>query len=172
MCGCGASRFLRPGPKAHCLGWSPFGSVSTAGPRSPPGRSVWVFLNRGRFAAKTPADDYWILLDFLGFSRPNLDLSMGYSGFSTILFSCALPGGRQKRDMLLATGKRGYPCGKLNSFSVFLQYNMVQDVSVSAAPIARCATGRTYQRKHQRAAYGLISSCRIPGRVYAPRRLP
>ena len=43
-------------------------------------RLIWVLLARGRFAAKTPAHDYWILLDFLGkFSRPNGDLSMGYA---------------------------------------------------------------------------------------------
>jgi hypothetical protein len=41
------------------------------------GRSVWVFLARGHFAAKTPVYEGWISLDFLGFSRPNRDLSMG-----------------------------------------------------------------------------------------------
>jgi hypothetical protein len=35
-------------------------------------------LDRGRFAAKTPIDGRWISLDFLGFSRQNLDFSMGY----------------------------------------------------------------------------------------------
>jgi hypothetical protein len=29
------------------------------------GRSVWVFLARGRFAAKTPARERWIVLDSL-----------------------------------------------------------------------------------------------------------
>jgi hypothetical protein len=33
---------------------------------------------------------YWISLDFLGFSRPNLDLSMGYTRFSAEGFFCAL----------------------------------------------------------------------------------
>jgi hypothetical protein len=46
--------------------------------RERPGQSIWVFLAPGRFAAKTPIHGYWIFLDFLGFSRPNLDLSMGY----------------------------------------------------------------------------------------------
>jgi hypothetical protein len=36
------------------------------------------FLGRSHFAAKTPVYGYWITLDFLGFSRPNRDLSMGY----------------------------------------------------------------------------------------------
>jgi hypothetical protein len=44
--------------------------------------SIWVFLARGRFAAKSLALTYWNLLDFLGFSRPNRDISMGYAGFS------------------------------------------------------------------------------------------
>ena len=37
------------------------------------------FLGGSPFAAKTPADEGWIYLGFLGFSRPNLDLSMGYA---------------------------------------------------------------------------------------------
>jgi hypothetical protein len=45
-------------------------------------RSIWVFSGRGRLAVKTPIYDYWIFLDFLGFSRPNRDFSMGYAGFS------------------------------------------------------------------------------------------
>ena len=32
---------------------------------------VWFFLARGRSAAKDPVYEPWILLDFLGFSRPN-----------------------------------------------------------------------------------------------------
>jgi hypothetical protein len=37
------------------------------------------FLGPRRFAAKTIADRGWKSLDFLGFSRPNRDLSMGYT---------------------------------------------------------------------------------------------
>ena len=36
---------------------------------------------------KTPNYGAWILLDFLGFSRPNRDLSIGYKGFSVKNFS-------------------------------------------------------------------------------------
>jgi hypothetical protein len=36
-------------------------------------------LERGRFAAKTADYEGWISLDFLGFSRPNRDFSMGYA---------------------------------------------------------------------------------------------
>jgi hypothetical protein len=59
----------------------------SSGPRRWSGRSVWVFLARGRFAAKTPARECWISLDFLGFSRPNRDFSMGYADFSAKNFS-------------------------------------------------------------------------------------
>jgi hypothetical protein len=58
------------------FGWSRFGSFSAADRTLI--RSTWVFLARGRFAAKTPVYEGWISLDFLGFSRPNLDFSMGY----------------------------------------------------------------------------------------------
>ena len=39
---------------------------------------IWVSLACRRFAAKTPDFGGWISLDFLGFSRPNRDFSMGY----------------------------------------------------------------------------------------------
>jgi hypothetical protein len=38
-------------------------------------------LADGPFAAKTPDYERWILLDFLGFSRANLALSMSYEDF-------------------------------------------------------------------------------------------
>jgi hypothetical protein len=44
------------------------------------GGSVWDFSARGCFALKTPDHGGCIFLDFLGFSRPNRDLSMGYMG--------------------------------------------------------------------------------------------
>jgi hypothetical protein len=47
-------------------------------------------LARAGFAAETAFEPYWILLDFLGFSRPNRDLSMGCTGFSLKKFSRAL----------------------------------------------------------------------------------
>jgi hypothetical protein len=46
-----------------------------------------VFLGPRRFVAKTPAYKGWIILDFLGFSRPNRDFSMGYTDFSEENFS-------------------------------------------------------------------------------------
>jgi hypothetical protein len=49
------------------------------------------FLGVGCFAAKIPVFAYWIPLDFLGFSRQNLDFSMGYAGFSRKKFFTALP---------------------------------------------------------------------------------
>jgi hypothetical protein len=46
-----------------------------------------VFLGPGRFAAKSPAYERLISLDFLGFSRPKQDLSMGYEGQMRKVFS-------------------------------------------------------------------------------------
>jgi hypothetical protein len=48
------------------------------------------FLGGRRFALKTPENKGWILLDFLGFSRPNRAFSMGYAGFSADKISRAL----------------------------------------------------------------------------------
>jgi hypothetical protein len=43
-------------------------------------RSIHLdFLGRSPFAVKTPVRTCWISLDFLGFSRTNLDFSMGYA---------------------------------------------------------------------------------------------
>jgi hypothetical protein len=43
--------------------------------------TIWVFLGPSPFAAKALAYEGWIVLDFLGFSRQDLDLSMGYVAF-------------------------------------------------------------------------------------------
>jgi hypothetical protein len=51
------------------------------------GPAHWNFLDRACFALKTPDLGGWISLDFLGFSRPNRDLSVGYTGFSLKSFS-------------------------------------------------------------------------------------
>jgi hypothetical protein len=37
------------------------------------------FLGPSLFRSENPDSGGWIVLDFLGFSRPNLDLSMGYT---------------------------------------------------------------------------------------------
>jgi hypothetical protein len=60
------------------FGRNRFGSVSAAGRDIGP-VDAWVFLAPGRFAAKTPVHEPWIVLDFLGFFRPNPDFSMGYA---------------------------------------------------------------------------------------------
>jgi hypothetical protein len=49
------------------------------------------FLGGRPFVAKTPDYRGWICLDFLGFSRPNLDLSMGYVEKAWKIFSRASP---------------------------------------------------------------------------------
>jgi hypothetical protein len=86
---------------------------------------VCVFLARGLFVTKIPVRRYWIRLDFLGFSRPNRDLSMGYTGFSLTEISRTLG----HADGSAGTGACGrgradaQDCswGKLNLISDFLQ---------------------------------------------------
>jgi hypothetical protein len=51
------------------------------------------FLGSSPFRRKSPDLEHWIVLDFLGFSRPNRDFSTGYAGFSREDFSRALPAG-------------------------------------------------------------------------------
>jgi len=66
-------------------------AILSARPPAAPGRVRLDFLGAHPFAAKTSGYEPWIFLDFLGFSRPNLDLSMGYADFSPARFSRALP---------------------------------------------------------------------------------
>jgi hypothetical protein len=44
------------------------------------------FLGAWRFRREGPVYKPWIVLDFLGFSRPNPAFSMGYAGFSRAEF--------------------------------------------------------------------------------------
>jgi hypothetical protein len=48
------------------------------------------FLGASPFRRNSPDLEHWIFLHFLGFSRANLDFSMGYDGFSRQSFSHAL----------------------------------------------------------------------------------
>ncbi len=70
----------RAPPCALCIGMA---SVSP-----PPGSGVWILLGLAVLLPKTPVFEGWISLDFLGFSRPNRDLSMGYTGITAENFSC------------------------------------------------------------------------------------
>jgi hypothetical protein len=67
-------------------------------PESRSGGSVWVFLDGDGFLTKPIDFAYWILLDFLGFSRPNRDFSMGYGGFSREEISQLFPRRSQRPD--------------------------------------------------------------------------
>jgi hypothetical protein len=48
------------------------------------------FLGLRHLEAKIQINSYWISLDFLGFSRQKLAISIGYAGFSLKEISCAL----------------------------------------------------------------------------------
>ena len=65
--------------------------------------SVWIFLARGSLALKTQINR--VGFPWISFSRPNPDLSMGYTGFSLKnFFASLLPrgprsgGGKGRRE--------------------------------------------------------------------------
>ncbi len=105
-------------------------------PRRWSGRSVLGFLGPGHFAAKTPVDECWIVLDFLGFSRPNLYFSMAYEAFSGKNFSLSLSGSAETPEREPAEGQ-DCSWGKLNLFSDFLQ-----EITARAKTSTYCSEAR------------------------------
>jgi hypothetical protein len=70
-------------------------------------------LDPAGFAAKTPVYGYWIRLDFLGFSRPNQDLSMGYAAKTRKIFSRRFFLGRRRRSQQSSYAEtQNYSLGK------------------------------------------------------------
>jgi hypothetical protein len=63
-------------------------------------RPIWLHLEGAAFGAKSLVKRGWKSLDFLGFSRQNLAVSMAYDGFSTNSFSASSAAG--------TTGSRGW----------------------------------------------------------------
>jgi DNA-binding transcriptional ArsR family regulator len=57
------------------------------------------FLGPWPFRCENPADESWISLDFLGFSRPDRDFSMDYEALSEETFFSALFGGMNASDL-------------------------------------------------------------------------
>ncbi len=69
------------------FGWSGSAAFISGGPDA---YAVDLgFLGAWPFRRGIPALTYWILLDFLGFSRPNLGLSKSYEGSSRVIFRAA-----------------------------------------------------------------------------------
>ena len=96
------------------------------------GRSVWISW-RVAVSLRKARHERWISLDFLGFSRPNRDFSMGYAERTSESFSCSLF--RPEQTALTVSGMRKRRIvhgGKLNSISDFLQ-EIVVPSSLSAA---------------------------------------
>src|ERR1700678_1059783 len=86
-----------------------------AGPRRRSDRLIWVFLAPGRFAAKSHADEGWIVLDFLGFSRPNraFQWSRGLRWGRVLTNALSLTlGAPQRAPVLLACGSAGLFMGQ------------------------------------------------------------
>jgi hypothetical protein len=82
-------------------------------------------LAQSRFAMKTPIYRYWFFLDFLGFSRPNLDLSIGYGDLRAKKFRCPFPGvdrsPARERTVEAMRKAQDYSCVELNTIADFLQ---------------------------------------------------
>jgi hypothetical protein len=83
------------------------------------------FLESGSFAREIQIYGYWIRLDFLGFSRPNLDLSTGYAEFSREQFFRALlpwrAAGTRNTAVEIMRVRRIIHPASLNLISVFRQ---------------------------------------------------
>ena len=83
------------------------------------------FLGASLFGFGTSAFEPWILLDFLGFSRPNRAFSMRYAAKRSEHFFLPLRPCRRKceegRLRSWRSEAQDSPSGKLNSFSDFLQ---------------------------------------------------
>jgi hypothetical protein len=70
-----------------------------------------VFLGRSLFPTKTPCFERCFSLDFLGFSRPKRDLSMGYARFSLKNFSRPFRP-VEAPDLAPAIGRTGWLIGR------------------------------------------------------------
>jgi hypothetical protein len=113
----------------------------------------WFFLAGRRFAAKTPSQEGWISLDFLGFSRPNRDFSMGYEDLSLNEFSRALCGGGQRRNgRQRPWHAEDRSWGELSTVSDFLQAIVVrQKLSCRSRNYRRCRSLSAASIEEQRA---------------------
>ena len=77
-----------PAHQGLAAAWPSHGRrFASSGPPRPVGAARLDCLGPSRLTAKTSDLGYWISLDFLGFSRANPDLSMGYAGNSSKNFS-------------------------------------------------------------------------------------
>jgi len=112
-------------------------------------RDRFGFSWLGRFAAKSPVRRGWILLDLLGFSRPNLDLSMGYTRFSGKRISRALC----RRGGGPGTGASGPGMQRivheeeLSAASDFLQEIVEKRPALVCAPPSRARASSPHTRR-------------------------
>jgi hypothetical protein len=98
-----------------------------------PGSARLDSLDPAPFVAKTPDYKGWICLDFLGFSRPNRDLSMSYTGKTAeIFFARLFPGVKRA-----AGGAFGFSGGKrriTHEAKLTLDSDFLQSIVVRADP--------------------------------------
>src|SRR4029077_10968842 len=119
------------GARPLCLWIESVWLLLGGGPRHRSGRSVWVFLAPGRFAAKTPAHE-WLSLD----SLVRIDTFQWVTRLEAgIIFPRAFSASLEVREGERAVEpmrKRRIVRGKLNLFSVFLKW-----IVVGAVPFGR-----------------------------------
>jgi hypothetical protein len=104
------------------------------------GRPDLGFLGTSPFCSKDPNFGGWNSLDFLGFSRADLDLSIGYEGKSRKVFSSRFCRRKQpSKHLAHDSAAAGTNCSwdKLNSISDFLQ-----DIAALAALAVAVAAHR------------------------------
>jgi hypothetical protein len=133
-----------------------------SGPRRWSGRSVWVFLARGRFAAKTPARECWISLDFLVRIETFQWVTRLLAGriFPRAFSARAGTGACDRGDA------KAQDCswGKLNSISDFLQEIVVRAVPFRPPRFNIDSLSEPNERRRQRNTSALTNntaeSCR------------
>jgi hypothetical protein len=150
--------------------------------------SVWVFLAWGRFATKDPDYAGWILLDFLGFSGPTRDLSMGYEGFSVEDFSLPFFKVLHAPDVgacgLWALGRGNIHRASIVLLLIFrkrlLSHPALRQARGASVPVARPAAanqfGRrlssqssTRSRKRRKGGMSSAKSMRPSGNIQRPK---
>jgi hypothetical protein len=99
------------------------------------------FLGASPFRRENPAYEGWISLDFLGFSRQNLDLSMGCAGFSAKVFSWALSW-REKpeREPAVEAMRKGGTVHGTSLLQFLIVSNQLSSVPAPAPPVSACSS--------------------------------
>jgi hypothetical protein len=134
-------------------------------------REIWIFLGRRRFGEKTPDYGGLISLDFLGFSRPNRDFSMGYEDFPRKNFSGPLPPRRARLERE-ARRPRPYGSAEISMRPVYVDLRFLAILYCPTRPLASLypeAAGVSGCFLHGRPIFGGAAFFRLDPFVRAPQ---